>query len=96
MSGKTWFRASDAFFKAGCIRRPNAELPRGRVGESLELFRCGMAQRSQFDSRITNWFRLADFADLGDVEVTEEYVPLASMGTLLVFISADEGDLFGD
>lgn len=94
VGGHPWFTSSSAFREAGCFRRASSELPSAGALRMLELFRCGAAEPSQHDSKLGEWFHLPQDGRLEDVFVTEQYVPIGSMGTLFVVISADEEDLF--
>lgn len=94
VGGLPWFAWSTPFQEAGCFRRASSELPSAAAARQLELFRCGAAEQSQQDSRLGEWFHLPSDGRLEDVLVSEQYVPIGSMNTLLVVISADEEDLF--
>jgi hypothetical protein len=92
--GRPWFASSKALKAAGCFRRAGHELPSAAAARQLEVFRCGLAEPSQQESKLSEWFHLPQDGRLENVLVTEQYVPISSMGTLLVVISADEEDLF--
>lgn len=91
---RPWLFASRAFRDAGCSRRPGDSLPSDAARKMLARFERGATDRSAADSRISEWFYTGYGDHFEDVYVTEEYVPIASMETLLVLISADENDLF--
>ncbi len=92
--GRPWFTWSGAFREAGCFRRASGELPSTAAARQLELFQSGATELSPHESKLGEWFHLPDDGRLDEVLVTEQYVPIGSMGTLLVIISTDEEDLF--
>ncbi len=94
LGGTPWLAWSTAFKDAGCFRRSSRELPSVDAARQLELFRLGLAKPCQHDSKLGEWFHLPDDGHLDDVLVTEQYVPIGSMGMLLVVISADEDDFY--
>ena len=87
-----WMFPSDPLIQAG-IYPSNGALP-GNAGEPWTLFQQGIATSSESEGRVRDWFQTYDRDHLDRVYVTEEYLPVPSMGTLLVLLTLDEADLF--
>ena len=85
-----WFEWSPMLKDAGCFRRKGIELPSRAATTRLDQFCAGRAAAEKRESRLSEWFTVPD--RFSEVLITEEYVPIEVMGTLLVLISADEAD----
>jgi hypothetical protein len=93
-SAVAWTFPSDALIEAGIY--PNkGVLPRNAT-EPWAEFQVGVADRTRNEGRVRDWFNTYEREDLGRVFVTEEFVPVNSMGTLLVLITMDENDVAPD
>ena len=71
----------------------------GIPANALELwteFQAGVAEPSEADGVISDWFHTYDYDDLDSVYVHEEYLPVPSMSMLLVLLTIDESDIAGD
>ncbi|HEY1192048.1 MAG TPA: hypothetical protein VGE74_30745 [Gemmata sp.] len=55
----------------------------------------GRCEELEQGGNLTDWFQTYERDELGGVLVTEGYLPLPSMKTLLVLLTADESDLAG-
>lgn len=91
-SAVAWAFPSESLIVAGIY--PNkGVLPRNSM-EPWAEFQKGVGEGSEKEGRVQDWFNTCDRDDLGHAFVTEEYFPVTSMGTLLVLITMDEGDVF--
>ncbi len=91
-----WMFPSDRLIEASCY-------PGKKVLESPEaqrewqVFTAGGTDRTSADGMARHWFQMYDREDeLHDVYVTQGFVPVQVMNTLLVLLTLDEYDLFSD
>lgn len=87
-----WIFASDPLIKAGIY--PNKGFLPANAEEPWAEFQTGYAENSVDEGRVRDWFNVYDKDDLNKVHVTEEYIPVTNMGTLLVLLTMDEADVF--
>ena len=87
-----WSFHSDALIKAGVY--PNKGFLPTNAQEPWAEFQVGVADQSESEGSVGDWFNVYDKEDLKRVHVAEEYIPVTSMGTLLVLLTMDEGDVF--
>jgi IrrE N-terminal-like domain len=87
-----WMFPSDALIKAGIY--PNKPFLPANAREPWAEFQVGVANQSENEGRVREWFKVYDKEDLNRVHVTEEYIPVTSTGTLLVLLTMDESDVF--
>jgi hypothetical protein len=87
-----WMFPSEPLIQAG-IYPGSGALP-GNATEPWTEFQQGIAISSESEGRVRDWFQTYDRDDLERVYVTEEYLPVLSMGTLLVLLTLDEADVF--
>jgi Zn-dependent peptidase ImmA (M78 family) len=94
--GIAWMFPSDRLIEASCY-------PGKRVLESpaaqrrWEQFISGAVDRASADGMARHWFEMYDREDeLFRVYVTQEFLPVQVMKTLVVLLTLDEGDLFKD
>ncbi len=88
----SWMFPSAALIDAGVY--PNKGFLPANAQEPWAEFQVGVAEQSENEGRIADWFNLFGKEDLMQVHVTEEYIPVKSMGTLLVLITMEESDVF--
>ncbi len=93
-SAVAWTFPSDALIEAGIY--PNKGVLPRNASEPWAEFQVGVGARSENEGRVRDWFNAFERDDLGRVFVTEEYIPVTSMGTLLVLITMDENDVSPD
>jgi hypothetical protein len=86
-----WMFPSDALINAG-IYPKKGFLP-ANAKKPWEEFQAGVADQSESEGRVLDWFIVYDKEELKRVYVTEEYIPVASMGTLLVLLTMDENEV---
>jgi len=89
-----WMFPSDALIKAGIY--PNSHFLPANAHEPWVEFQVGTANQSENEGQVRDWFNVYDKVDLNQVHVTEEYIPVKSMGTLLALLTMDENDIFHD
>ena len=89
-----WMFSSDPMIKAGIY--PNKHFHPANAHEPWADFQTGVGDRSENEGRIRDWFTTYDRDDLAAVYVTEEFIPVQSMGMLLVLLTMDEGNVFFD
>jgi Zn-dependent peptidase ImmA (M78 family) len=89
----SWLFPSDPLVKAGCypgessLRSPTA---RSRWKE----FETGVDERITADGTVSHWFQTYDRDYLDLLSLTEQYLPVRSMDTLVVVLTMDEDDVF--
>ncbi len=87
-----WMFPSESLIEAGIY--PNkGTLPRN-AQEPWANFQVGVSSRSENEGQVLDWFNTYEKDELDRVHVTEEYIPVPSMGTLLVLLTMDESDVF--
>jgi len=92
---RAWSFVSAPLVEAGGYPRPvGTSLPKGAVKEWAK-FSQGESERSSQDGKLWEWFETYENDDLGSLDVFEEYVPVTSMKTLVVLVTADPNDLGG-
>lgn len=91
-----WMFPSDQLIKGGCYPgKKTIESPSAK--ERWEAYLAGVTDRCTVDGMARLWFQMFDREeDLYDIYVTEHYFPAPTMGTLVVLLTIDEGDLFAD
>lgn len=82
-----WSATSQAMIAAG-FYPPSKGSPLSRTGrERWPAFESGTARKSEGSAFAREWFRTYDRGDLGGVHVTEHYLPVPSMETLVVLLT---------
>lgn len=88
-----WMFPSDSLIKGG-IYPQRGHLPPNSV-EPWSEFSSGSQERSQSDGFADHWFTI--YRDNPDrLYLTEQYLPVHSLGTLLVLLTLNEQDVFPD
>lgn len=87
-----WMFPSESLIEAG-IYPTKGTLPRN-AQQPWSQFQSGIAANSENEGRVNDWFQTYDRNHLDTVYVTEEYLPVPTMGTLLVLLTLDEADVF--
>jgi hypothetical protein len=86
---------SEALIKGGCYPGESKRLS-SSAREQWERFSGGGQQRVSVDAKVGDWFQTFERDDRCDLYVTEQYLPVRSMDTLVVVLTIDEEDLFPD
>ena len=83
---------SEPLIEAGIY--PNKGMLPRNAQKSWAAFQVGVSSPSENEGQVLDWFNTYEKDDLGRVHVTEEYIPVLQMGTLIVLLTMDEGDVF--
>lgn len=88
-----WMFPSKSLIAAGCYPgKKQIESPTARA--RWEAFAGGDDDWDQEDTKLCHWFETYDREDeLWDVEVTQSFLPVRSMGTVVVLLTLDEDDV---
>ena len=87
-----WMFPSEPLIEAG-ISPNKGTLPRN-AQEAWASFQVGVSSQSENEGHVRDWFNTYERDELNPVHVTEEYIPVPRMGTLLVLLTMNEGDVF--
>ncbi len=88
----SWMFPSEPLIEAGVY--PNRGYLPMNAKEPWSDFRNGLGDFSEDEGRVQDWFNIYQKDELANIHVTEEYIPMAPMGTLLVLLTMDENDMF--
>ena len=92
-----WKRVSEMAIEAGCYPRKVQDLRSTGAREEWGAFRRGEAREAEKETILVgNWFEVYNRDHLHEILVTEQYLPIPVMETLLVLVTMDEADLFQD
>lgn len=91
-----WKRVSEMVIEAGCYPKKVQDLRSAGAREGWEAFRRGEVHEAEKETILGNWFEVYNRDHLHGVLVTEQYLPIPVMETLLVLVTMDEADLFQD
>ena len=89
-----WMFPSESLIEAGIY--PNRGGMPDNATEPWDRCRISVPGTSKDDGEVQDWFQTFHREHLDEVYVQEEYVPVPSMGTLLVLLTLDESDIFPD
>lgn len=87
-----WMFPSEALTKAGIY--PNKGILPANAKTPWTEFQNGFGDISDDEGRVRDWFNIYEKDDLAGIHVTEEYIPVQFMGTLLALLTMDEADVF--
>jgi hypothetical protein len=87
-----WTFPSEPLIQAGIY--PNKGFLPANAEEPWTDFQNGFGDIIENEGRVPDWFNIYEKDNLTRVHVTEEYIPVACMGTLLVLLTMDEADIF--
>ena len=90
----TWMFPSEALINAG-IYPDKGFLPE-HAREAWDRFQSGDGDVCEDGGSVDDWFQTFAIEGLDEIYVHEEYIPVHSMGTLLVLLTVDEADLTED
>jgi len=88
-----WRFPSPALIEGGCYPLPRGAIPSSTAREQWEKFRRGEFTEAESSARPSHWFQSYGPAEK-TFEVTEQYLAVPTMETLLVLLSLPESDLF--
>jgi IrrE N-terminal-like domain len=91
-----WMFPSDRLIEARCY--PGKQALESAFAQSRwKAFAASDNARASRDGMLRHWFQLfGREEELHDVEVTEQFLPVRVMDTLVVLLTMDDGDLFRD
>lgn len=90
--GIAWMFPSEPLIEAGIY--PDRGSWPSNADKLWTEFRFGTGDRAEGEGYVQDWFKTYDKDELARVDVTEAYIPVESMGTLLVLLTMDESDVF--
>ena len=88
-----WSFRSQALIDAGLYPPESGTYGSPKCREQWAAFQAGTARTSQAPASGRQWFRVYDREELGGVHVTEHYLPVPTMGTLIVLLTVPEDEL---
>ncbi len=88
-----WTFFADSLIQGGCY--PSKKLRSASARDAWSAFEQG-AGEGKNDVKVGEWFEVFGREHLLDLFVTEEFLPIPSMETLVVLLTMDEDDLFTD
>jgi hypothetical protein len=91
-SAAAWTFPSEPLIQAGMY--PKKEILPANAEEPWTKFQNGIGDIIENEGRVRDWFNIYEKDNLARIHVTEEYIPVTRMGTLLVLLTMDEGDVF--
>jgi hypothetical protein len=87
-----WMFPSSALIQAGIY--PNKQVLPSNARKPWAELQVRVMEQSKNEGRVGDWFNVYEKEDLKQVHVTEEYIPIARVGMLLVLLTMDEVDVF--
>ena len=91
-----WKRTSELVIEAGAYPHTGDRLRSASAKGRWERFHSGSEVAGAEETPLGSWFETYDRDHLDSVLVTEQYLAIPVMGTLLVLVTMDEEDLFPD
>ena len=89
-----WRQVSEMAIKAGCYPSQDRHLRSDGARDAWGAFERGSAQEAEKETLLGSWFETYERRDLDEVVVTEQFIPVPVMKTLLILITMDESDVF--
>lgn len=89
-----WKRVSDMAIRAGCYPRKESSLRSAGARDLWQAFVRGVVSDGEKETSLGSWFETYDRGNLDEVLVTEQFIPIPVMETLLVLVTMDEDDVF--
>lgn len=90
----SWIFPSESLIEAGIY--PNRGVMPANAQEPWDRCKMRIPGDSENGGEVRDWFQTYQREHLEEVYVHEEYVPVPSMGTLLVLLTVEETDVFPD
>ena len=91
-----WQFVSDALIEGRCYPGGKGSVQSPTAAERWAAFVAGDVQKCSREQLVKHWFRTYDHVELQRLPVTEHYLPVSSMNTLVVMLTVPEGELFPD
>jgi len=89
-----WSFQADCLVRAGCYPPERRSAASASVKKRWGAFLIGDHQPTTAQAYVRDWFRTYDRDDLETVPVTEYYLPVPVMSTILVLLAVPEEELF--
>lgn len=93
-NGIAWHSQASCLVDAGCYPGERGPISSAHAREAWAEFASGRPVRSEGTSFLKDWFRTYEKDTLDHISVVEEYLPVPSMGTLVVLLTIAEDDLY--
>jgi hypothetical protein len=90
-----WCFQSEALVKGGCYPRAREPLSSGSALKAWGRFEAGEFTKVSAEGKVADWFETYDRQDLGELPLTEDYMPVPVTRTLVVLLTMSEEDLSG-
>ncbi len=92
-----WMFPSKRLIEAKCFPPGKVEIESPVAKRAWAAFEAGNTQKSSEDGFLRDWFRtFAREEELWDVEVTESFIQIPVMRTLVVLLTMSDSDLFSE
>lgn len=92
-----WMFPSKRLIEAKCYPPGKIEIESPVAKKAWAAFEAGNNERDSEDGLLRHWFKaFARDEDLAGMEVTESFMPIRIMGTLVVLLTMSDGDLFSE
>lgn len=91
-----WMFPSESLVEGGLYPSKGAAVTSRSGRERWDAFTAGETTLEKAESLVTHWFQTYERERLEELWVTEEYLPVQIMDTLVVLLTIDESDLFPD
>lgn len=91
---KAWQFISDPMKEGKCYPGPKGSIESSNARDHWDRFAAGETKKSSADGRADHWFRLYGRAEEKELWVTEYYMPVQTMETLVVLLTMSEQELF--
>lgn len=89
-----WMFRSERLIEGGCYPGKR-KIESSFAQQQWKAFEGGGGDRAEQDGKARHWFEMYSRSDeLHDLWVTEHFLPVQSMDTLIVLLTMDDGDLF--
>jgi Zn-dependent peptidase ImmA (M78 family) len=89
-----WLFPSTALVKGGCYPGPKGALQSESARKQWAAFTTGATTKAKAEQYARCWFRTYDREDLEQLPVSEHYLPVRAMDTLIVLLTVPEDELF--
>lgn len=91
-----WRQVSEMAIEAGCYPRQDRTLRSDGARDAWAALEGGFAHETEKETLLGRWFETYERGRLDEVVVTEQFIPIPVMKTVMVLITMDESDVFPD
>jgi hypothetical protein len=89
----SWVSRSDSLIKAGFYPPSRGAFTSSTARQQWQAFHGGIADRHTAPAYARHWFKTFDRTDLEQVSITEHYLPVPVMETMIVLLTIPEDEL---